>query len=284
MSISRAPADITPVLPPELEREIFLLTAQAYRGVSTRLMLVASRVKTWLETFVYKTVVLRCPGHAFQFLYTLAKRPPQFAHSHIKALCIRPQIPLSVTTQLLTLCSGLETLALWTHSQPENPTDITNLLSSTPLTSLSINLHTITTNPTYYPPPALQHHPVFVNLTHLDIVNPWVVWTTSLGIEHLPRLTHLAFRFWSRGSVNAALSRILRESPRLDCEDIRDIRVVVIQHTRDADEWKTIERDAEGMWQRAERVVRWRRLTKAGPFDFPSDGHLSSLKPSFDLP
>jgi hypothetical protein len=35
------------VLPPELEREIFLLTARTYRGVSTRLMLVASRVKSW---------------------------------------------------------------------------------------------------------------------------------------------------------------------------------------------------------------------------------------------
>jgi hypothetical protein len=34
-------------LPPELEREIFLLTARTYRGVSTRLMLVASHVKSW---------------------------------------------------------------------------------------------------------------------------------------------------------------------------------------------------------------------------------------------
>ncbi|KAF8839327.1 hypothetical protein BDN67DRAFT_970167, partial [Paxillus ammoniavirescens] len=254
---------MTPVLPLELEREIFLLAAQAYRGVSTRLMLVASRVKTWIEVFVYKTVVLRGRGHAFQFLYALSNRPPDFAHSHVKSLCIRPQIPLSLTIQLLTLCSGLETLALWTHSQPENPAEITNILTSLPLTSLSINLHAITTNLTCYPRHALQNHPVFVNLTHLDIVNPWVVWTTSLGIEHLPRLTHLAFRFWSRGSVNGALSRILGESPRLqvlvlladsvvvpgartylDCEDIRDIRVVVIEHIRDADEWKMIERDA----------------------------------------
>ena len=39
--------EVFPILPRELEREIFLLTAQMYRGVSTRLMLVASRVKTW---------------------------------------------------------------------------------------------------------------------------------------------------------------------------------------------------------------------------------------------
>ncbi|KIJ10216.1 hypothetical protein PAXINDRAFT_172215, partial [Paxillus involutus ATCC 200175] len=163
MSIGRTPAEITPVLPLELEREIFLLTAQAYRGVSTRLMLVASRVKTWIEVFVYKTVVLRGSGHAFQFLYTLSNRAPSFAHTHVKALCIRPQIPLDLTTQLLSLCSGLETLALWTHSQPENLAEITNILSSLPLTSLSINLHAITPTRklTCYPRPALQDHPAF---------------------------------------------------------------------------------------------------------------------------
>ena len=38
---------VFPVFPPELERVIFLLAARTYPGVSTRLMLVASRVKTW---------------------------------------------------------------------------------------------------------------------------------------------------------------------------------------------------------------------------------------------
>ena len=41
------PEGVFPVLPPELEKEIFLLTARTFRGVSTRLMLVASRVKSW---------------------------------------------------------------------------------------------------------------------------------------------------------------------------------------------------------------------------------------------
>ena len=45
---AQSPAEVVfPVFPPELEREIFLLTARTYRGVSTRLILVASRVKTW---------------------------------------------------------------------------------------------------------------------------------------------------------------------------------------------------------------------------------------------
>ena len=41
------PERVFPVLPPELEKEIFLLTARTFRGVSTCLILVASRVKSW---------------------------------------------------------------------------------------------------------------------------------------------------------------------------------------------------------------------------------------------
>ncbi|KAF9219834.1 hypothetical protein BS17DRAFT_788481 [Gyrodon lividus] len=301
MPVDRILAETAPVLPLELEREIFLLTARTYRGVSTRLMLVASRVKIWIEAFVYKTVVLRGPGHAYQFMSTLVNRSPEFAKLHVKALCVRPQIPRSLTVQLLTLCSGVESLALWVPSQSEGPAEIINILSSLPLRFLSINLTAIT-NATCHPVPVLHNHPIFEHLTHLDIVNHWVLWTSSLGIEHLPHLTHVAFRFWSRGSVNAALSLILKESPRLrvlvlladsvvvpgarhylDREGIRDDRVVVMKHTRDADEWESMERESEGMWQRAESIIRWRRLTNAGPFAFPPDFHLSPPRPPFDL-
>lgn len=258
-----------------------------------------------IEPFVYKTVLLRGAGHAFQFLDALISyRSPEFARSHVKALCIRPSIPLSLTLQLLTMCSGLESLALWILPQTDTA-NLINVITSLPLTFLSVNLRSIL--PPGHSKPVLQNHPAFVNLTHLDVVNHWVLWTTSLGIEHLPLLTHVAFRFWSRGSVHAALSTILRQSPKLQVlvlladsmvipgarqylekQDIQDIRVVVLKHAKDADEWKLMERDSVGMWQRAECIVRWRRLNRgwwmidrsvdgselnyfvtAGPFDFP---------------
>ncbi|KIJ06459.1 hypothetical protein PAXINDRAFT_20357 [Paxillus involutus ATCC 200175] len=52
-ALCRTPAQIVPILPPELEREIFLLTAQAYRGVSTRLMLIASWVETCVDHYSF---------------------------------------------------------------------------------------------------------------------------------------------------------------------------------------------------------------------------------------
>ncbi|KAF8555467.1 hypothetical protein OG21DRAFT_892931 [Imleria badia] len=249
-------------------------------------MHVASRVKTWVEPFVYKTVLLRGEKHAVQFLGALVNdRPPEFAQSHVKALCIRPSIPPRLTIQLLTTCSGLESLALWIPPQTDTA-DLVNLLSSLPLTFLSLNLASI--KPSTYWQPALRNHPVFVNLTHLDIVDHWMLWTSTHGIEYLPLLTHVSFRFWSRGSVSAALLTILRESSNLEVlvllansvvipgtreylekQGVRDIRVVVLKHDRDADEWESMQRDAMTMWQRAEYIVGWRRRNRAGPFDFP---------------
>ncbi|KAF8839332.1 hypothetical protein BDN67DRAFT_779962 [Paxillus ammoniavirescens] len=36
-------------------------------------------------------------------LLPIPNRPPDFAHSHVKALCVRPQIPVGLTIQLLAL-------------------------------------------------------------------------------------------------------------------------------------------------------------------------------------
>ena len=226
---------------------------------------------------MYKTVLLRGPKHAVQFLDVINDRPPEFAQSHVKALCIRPSIPLKLVIQLLTMCSGLESLALWVPPQSGTAVLI-NLLSSLPLTSLPLVLASI--QPTSCWNPVLQDHPVFVNVTHLDVVDHWMLWTSTDGIEHLPLLTHLAFRLWSRG-VNAALPTILRESPKLrvlvlladskvmpgsreylEKQGIRDIRVVVLQHTRDTDEWESMKRDSDTMWQRADMIARWRRRNR----------------------
>lgn len=256
-----------------------------------------------IEPFAYKTVILRGPGHAAQLLGALINnRPPEFAQLYVKALCIPPSIPLRPTLQLLAVCSGLESLALWMTPVQVDTADLINLISSLPLAFLSLNMRCIL--PLSPPDPDLQNHPALVNITHLDIVNQWVLWKSSLGIEHLPLLTHLALRIWSRGSIATALLTILRESPKLrvlilladslvihrvrtylEKQGVRDIRVVVLRHARDVDEWELMERDSLAMWKRADIIVEWRRLNRgwwmvcgrvrakrfvtAGPFDFP---------------
>lgn len=232
-----------------------------------------------IEPFAYKTVILRGPGHAARFLGALANnRPPEFAQLYVKALCIPPSIPLRPILQLLAVCSGLESLALWIPVQADTA-DLINLISSLPLTFLSLNIRCIL--PLNSPNLDIQNHPALVNITHLDIVNQWVLWKSSLGIEHLPLLTHLALRSWSRGSIDTALLTILRESPKLrvlilladslvihrarkylEEQGVRDIRMVVLRHARDVDEWELMKRDSLTMWQRADIIVEWRRRNR----------------------
>lgn len=292
--------NLLPALPPELEREIFLLCAQLHRGSALHLMLVAKRGKEWyvlssyavqersnvylrIERFVYKTVVLRNPKQAYLFLEALSRRPPEFPSLHVKSLCLQPLLPHGVCNKLLRICTGLESLALWVPSHSGTTAELITLLSSLPLTFLSINL-TAVLSPKH-PKPLLQNHPVFARITHLDVVNNWALWISSLGAESLPCLTHIAFRFWARGSID---TRILKESAKLkvmilfsdamvipsarrhlEKEGICDVRVVVMEHTRDADEWEIMKRDGETLWQRAERIVNWRKRTNGGSLHSP---------------
>ncbi|KAJ7121829.1 hypothetical protein C8R43DRAFT_1136349 [Mycena crocata] len=47
-----------PVLPVELEREIFEIAAHSRPRSVPTLVLVASRVKVWVEPFLYRTIFL----------------------------------------------------------------------------------------------------------------------------------------------------------------------------------------------------------------------------------
>ncbi|KAH7882593.1 hypothetical protein F5I97DRAFT_1983207 [Phlebopus sp. FC_14] len=305
---------------------IFLLAARLRREMSLHLMLVARRVKIWVEGYVYKTIVLRDASHADRFLSALSFRPSSFASTRIKALCICPRIPGPLAHRLLTLCTGIRSLALWlpAHAQLGTPSgdptttatqSLLQLISSLPLTSLStsIDLMSLLSAPTGTHAPGTvtaslnPHHlsslnqapanltppraifPTVARLTHLDIVTHWALWTSSFGIEHLPHLTHLAFRSWARGDISAALGKILGGSRSLEVlvlivdgvvfasargvylekNGVRDGRVVVMR--REGEEWEMWgEREIEekgGMWACAEGVVQWRK-EMGGRFPF----------------
>ncbi|KAH7911843.1 hypothetical protein BJ138DRAFT_1112833 [Hygrophoropsis aurantiaca] len=287
-AISQTLSGPFPILPPELEMQIFLLAAKTYRGTSAKLILVAHRVLEWLEPFIYGTVVLRGKGQTFRFLNALYSRPPSFAHQRVKSVCLRQSIPLDLAGKVLSLCTGITNLALWITPQAEGPSLLLPLLEALPLTSVSLNLPSVMGPADSREP--LSNQPLFSRLERLDLVNHWALWTSSLGIERLQRLTHTSFRFWARGNVGSALKLILREARSLEVlvllsdriiypegktylekEDIRDARVVVMMHRGDAEQWIALERGEEGIWERATSVVRWRKRMGAGVFDLPPD-------------
>ncbi|KAH7922263.1 hypothetical protein BV22DRAFT_1037651 [Leucogyrophana mollusca] len=237
---------------------------------------------------MYGTIVLRGGCHTLRFLNALYSRPPSFAQQRVTSVCIRHSIPLDIAAKLISYCTGITNLALWVTPRADAPTLLAPLLEALPLISLSLNLTSVLG-------PAdsrvsLSSHPLFSRLKRLDLVNHWALWTSSLGIESLPRLTHVSFRFWARGNVGTALKVILKEAMSLEVlvlladrviypegrtylerEGIKDVRVVILMHGNDVDQWVALERGEEAIWERATRVVKWRRRMSAGAFDFPPE-------------
>ncbi|KAH7882546.1 hypothetical protein F5I97DRAFT_1832219 [Phlebopus sp. FC_14] len=139
------------------------------------------------------------------------------------------------------------------------------------------------------PKPMLLDDTMFTQLTHLEVLSPRSLEVSSFGIEHLHRLTHVACPFVGTTDSTVRLCHILDKSPRLEvlvllarayifpqCNMslekggmIRDMRVVMKSVTyrnwhKAVEEW-----EGEETWEVAKRIVRWRRVTRARPFDYP---------------
>ncbi|KAJ6580836.1 hypothetical protein B0H19DRAFT_1251122 [Mycena capillaripes] len=198
---------LAPILPPEIEREIFEITAR-FPGNAVKLAVVARRTQIWcdpplpskpspgsplkpqfrLERLIYETVTLSDQQLCNKFLRTLDSRPIQFFAENVKSLCVPADIEPVGAERVLKACQGVTNLALWLpfHDAPLFP-----LVSSLQPTHLSINLYALFGMPCK---PDFKH-PFFSKVTHLEFVD-WLNWVTYLQIDHLfPNLTHFAVDF-----------------------------------------------------------------------------------------
>ncbi|KAJ7863129.1 hypothetical protein B0H14DRAFT_3862997 [Mycena olivaceomarginata] len=243
-----------PIFPPELEREIFEIAVQSNTKIIPPLLLVARRVKTWLEPLLYPVIVFRdpLPGHiSFSLdglLAVLRLKPLDFAQTHIRHLFLPRRISerQDDLVPLLTMCSGVHNLK--TCFSP-HPVDFT--------------------------------HALFAQITHLDLLDEvHGRWDTRwAGLAHIPHLTHLAFDLSpSRTSnwedvLHAALmhcsalqvlalmwSPWLRDEMRHNRDEIRmlaqrDPRFVIVLLTSHTHDWETGARGGIDSWNRAEELV-----------------------------
>ncbi|KAJ7708558.1 hypothetical protein B0H14DRAFT_3642669 [Mycena olivaceomarginata] len=177
-------------LPVELERMVFELAAHARTKSIPTLLLVARRVKIWLEPILYSVVVFSDPidGH-------VCLKPVQFSSiiqsqeisQHVRHLFasyeLGPHLDL-----ILASCSAVKNLALVPGRWP----DLLPFLSTMPLQRLSTAITNV------FPAIGVDFaHPLFSNLTHLELMDhlndaPWEEWK---GLALIPNLTHLAFLF-----------------------------------------------------------------------------------------
>ena len=201
-------------------------------------------------------------------------KPPEFYSKHVKNLWISAADDRQAFERILSICSGVENLALFPMRRrifyPFVPfLDIPNAGSH--LRRLTCKLEYLfipwSTNQNF-------HHPCFANITHLHLFDETEDWSTYEGFENLRSLTHLAFSCCSQKELAILMPKLpaleyvafcsykideseLSVSRRVPIE-VYGIKVVWIEGLC-MDDW---ERGAAGrgdFWELVEQEVAMRR-------------------------
>ncbi|KAF8186886.1 hypothetical protein K438DRAFT_1835193 [Mycena galopus ATCC 62051] len=104
-------------LPPELEIQIFESAARDSPfnpQLRLTLMLVASRVKIWVEPFVYQCLAFSAVNNWDRLKHIVATKPPDFLAKHVKSIYMpRYVVTMQEAAEILLACTGVQrTLAL----------------------------------------------------------------------------------------------------------------------------------------------------------------------------
>ncbi|KAJ6592305.1 hypothetical protein DFH09DRAFT_906548, partial [Mycena vulgaris] len=186
-----------PAFPLELEREIFEICVLSRPKSIAKLMLVACRVKEWVEPFLYRTIALDVPPQMDDFpsfkleimLSMFKRKPTSFfrdavLHLHIPwYYCLDPILPV---------CTGVQNLSL--DDDLFFGDEIIQLLAPLRPTHLCIDLDPIlrTLRP---------GHSFFSQITHLELLGSPDFLDISTGLALVPRLTHLSFNQYVRAAL-----------------------------------------------------------------------------------
>ncbi|KAF7369467.1 hypothetical protein MVEN_00276400 [Mycena venus] len=193
-----------PALPPELERAVFETAAYTRPLSIPKFMLVAWRVKIWLEPLLFQTIVVsRRREHdlladteslrdhpTFQphiLLPIIQSASFPFPGASVRNLLV-PWISNKDAAVILSACRCVENLWI-------NPTggELFHLIEDLPLKQLYCNVEDI-----FGPQRQIDFtHRLFANITHFEVFDGFVfksvhpeLWT---GIALIPHLTHLGF-------------------------------------------------------------------------------------------
>ncbi|KAJ7621994.1 hypothetical protein DFH06DRAFT_770029 [Mycena polygramma] len=213
-----------PILPPELEREIFELVAaydllpnrwthQHVADTTLALPQVCRRVQSWIEPIIYERISFLWSANGAEpvprFLATISARPASFFATHVKHLYFDRSVALSAVQQVLGVCTGV--VSLGCH-HPYSPLE--QLLAPLPLKRLLLSELTLTSAPGNLPPWA-------TSLTHVGLAYTLPTDPTA-ALAALPSLTHLAVGYAAlpdpqNPGMGAALAGLLRARVGLRC-------------------------------------------------------------------
>ncbi|KAJ6487194.1 hypothetical protein C8R47DRAFT_1216390 [Mycena vitilis] len=213
-----------PILPPELEREIFELVAahdllpnpwtdQRVGDTTLSLPQVCRRVQRWIEPIIYERISFLWSANGAEpiprFLATISSRPASFFAKHVKHLHFDHTIELSAVQQILGVCTGVMSLGC-----RDRYNTLEHLLKPLPLQRLLLSDFPLPSAPGNLPPWA-------ASLTHLGIAHTLPPDPTA-ALATLPSLRHLAVCYkalpdpkWP--GMGAVLKGLLSACPGLRC-------------------------------------------------------------------
>ncbi|KAJ7892197.1 hypothetical protein B0H13DRAFT_866618 [Mycena leptocephala] len=199
-----------PKFPPELEQKILELTSALHPRSMPKLLLVAQRVKTWIQPLLYRvlSIAARDPGleptgdnavfilrHPFTDIERLLAFVSKPESSSLRENVCHVRFPSSCfprhITQLLSACPAAVDVVLPMHTLPGS---ILTLLQPLPLQRLVVYWRMLF--PIEAQRQMLSSCAKFTHLTHLEI-RDWREHDETLtgwqGLALIPRLTHLCF-------------------------------------------------------------------------------------------
>ncbi|KAJ7119930.1 hypothetical protein C8R43DRAFT_1241712 [Mycena crocata] len=284
-----------PTFPVDLEREIFEMAAHTRSVPIPTLMLVAWRMREWLEPLLYRTITLprlgiqdgeeKVDGYPLFNDHTLEKmlasKPSEFLGRSVKNLCLNG-VSVDIAISMLSACVGVKNL--WISS--EQLEECLPLVAQLPLTRLYCDVELLFG--------WRRHidftHPMFRRITHLelfdtvddddDTVDDMQVVEFWSGLALLPTLTHLAF---NDEDFLPLCPTLLRTCPTLRVlvimiqkkhmwqnvgELATDTRFVVMHCREYIKDWQVGAHGGLDFWSRAEDFVAKRRHKLIDPLQY----------------
>ncbi|KAJ7108925.1 hypothetical protein C8R43DRAFT_1139854 [Mycena crocata] len=205
-------AEASPAFPVELEREIFELVAFLYPECMPSLLLVALRVKTWIEPMLYRVLFLYCSvGHRPERALTtdtfevLLKARPTLFQKFLRHMWL-DSLDGSDVLPTISICHDIVDLAVL--DLPSSDKDLSQIIAL-PLQRLHVailDMH--------------NKHGIFASfrssqITHFS-VGIYIGATSEdwFGLAQIPHLTH--FSFAENQCPLSVCQALLRQCPRLE--------------------------------------------------------------------
>ncbi|KAJ7150712.1 hypothetical protein C8R46DRAFT_1123963 [Mycena filopes] len=265
-----------PHLPVELEREVFETAALTNTSSIPTLLLVAQRVRVWLEPMLYRIIKVDKSAMAAVLQNAAKTKPPSFFRDAVRHICLAfdDARSLQAVEEFLPLCTGLVTFTVFPPLYVDILPILLPILPKMQVKRLSAHLGVL-----FQDTPQGLHltHAAFTSVTHLhlfDIISPYTGSDIYANIPTLPALTHLCLINKASPSQVGELLRDCRSLELLlvairgdafhyaGISPITDIRFVVTTAMTGKDyrsEWEAGAMGFPDFWSRAVDFVERRR-------------------------